>query len=364
MKFKVTTQVLQDMVAKAVKGATNNKMIPITSLLAIELKEGVLTLTTTDGTNTLKVIKPDVIGDDFYAAVPEDIFSKLVSKTTTDSISLTLLENCLEVKGNGTYRIELPLDEEGKLIKFPNIVFDESIPASKIQLTTIKQILATNKAALAETMETPCLTGYYCGKDEVISTDTFKVCGNSIGVFDEPILISPEMMNLLSLMEDENIEVRKSEGKILFTTPSVVVYGSELEGIEDYPVEAIHAYLDTEFGSMCKLPRTALLNVLDRLSLFISTYDKNGLFLTFTLEGLMISSKKSNGTELIKYQSSENFTPFTCCIDIELFKSQVSAQSGEIVELWYGHDKAIKMVFGKVTQIVALLEDERTSAGE
>lgn len=359
MKLNIATLALQEMVAKAVKGASNNKMIPITGLMAIELTDGKLTLTTTDATNTLKVIKQDVTGENFYVSVPVDIFSKLVAKTTTDHITLTLQENSLEVKGNGTYSIELPLDEEGQLIKFPNRSFETATMVKKIQLSTVKKLLTTNKVALAVTMETPCLTGYYCNKDEVITTDTFKVCGNSINVFEEPVLIPAEIMELLALMEDENIEVRRQGNWIHFSTPSVVVYGCELEGVEDYPVDAIHAYLNTEFKSVCKLPKTALLNVLDRLALFISNYDKNGLYLTFTANGLLISSKRSNGTEIIKYQGSENFQEFTCCIDIELFKSQVSAQSGEVVELWYGHDTAIKMVSGNVTQIVALLEDDR-----
>ena len=32
-------------------------------------------------------------------------------------------------------------------------------------------------------------------------------------------------------------------------------------------------------------------------------------------------------------------------INIELLKSQIAAQDGEVVELWYGHEKAIKMIY-------------------
>ena len=39
--------------------------------------------------------------------------------------------------------------------------------------------------------------------------------------------------------------------------------------------------------------------------------------------------------------------------------SQLSALSEEVVDIWYGHDMAIKFTAGKVTQIVALLEDDR-----
>lgn len=363
MKLKLKTLKLQEMVSKAIKGASNNKMIPITSLMAIALKDGILTLTTTDATNTLKVMEKDIESDDFYAVVQADIFSKLVAKITTETITLTLKENSLEVKGNGTYSIELPLDEEGQLIKFPEYKFDTNVEKSEINLSTVKVLLNANKAALAQTMEVPCLTGYYFD-DKVITTDTFKVCSTDIKVFPDKVLLPAELMELLALMDEEKITVQVSGNKILFSTNNVIVFGSQLEGIEDYPAEAINAYLETEFKSVCKLPKGAVLNLLDRLALFVTTYDKNGVYLTFTNDGVIFSSKRSNGTELIKYQGSENFQPFTCCADIELLKSQISAQTEEVVELWYGHEKAIKMTSGKITQIVALLEDDRVMGND
>lgn len=359
MKLNINTLVFQEMIVKAVKGASCNKMIPITGLMAISLKDNILTVTTTDATNTLKIIHKGVEGEDFYVVVPVDLFSKLVAKTTSDSITLELVDTTLTVKGNGVYSIELPLNEDGNLITFPQYVFNENVEKSKINLSAINTMLLTNKAALADTMEVPCLTGYYCGEDKVISTDSFKVCGNNIKVFSKPVLLSAELIDLLAIVGEEQINVQQDGSKILFSTENIVIYGSELEGIEDYPVEAIENYLSTAFESMCKIPKTSLLNILDRLSLFISSYDKNALYLTFNEQELVISSKRSNGTESIKYQTVENYKPYVCCIDIELLRSQVAAQDSEVVELWFGNETAIKMVSGKITQIVSLLEDDR-----
>lgn len=357
--LKVGTIKLQEMVSKAVKGASCNKLIPITGLMAIELANRTLTLTTTDASNTLKVIEQNIEGEDFYIVVQADVFSKLVAKTTSESITIKLKENSLEVKGNGTYNIDLPLDEEGNLIKFPDYKFDAAkCEKGEIQLSTVKAILGANKVALAETMEVPCLTGYYMGEG-VVTTDSFKVCKTAIKVSKNPMLLTAEMVNLLSIISDEKIKFQKSGKKLLFTTPSVVVYGTELDGIEDYPIEAIENYVSSEFGSMCKVSKAALISVLDRLMLFVSTYDKNGVYLTVTKDGLVCSSKKSTGKELIPFQGSTNFKAYTCCIDIQLLYTQVAAQASEVVELWYGHDSAIKMVSGNITQLVALLEDDR-----
>jgi DNA polymerase III sliding clamp (beta) subunit (PCNA family) len=357
------TQKLQEMMQRAVKGASNNRMVPITGLIGLEVKDNILTLLTTDATNHIRVRAP-LENDDFYAVIQVDLFNRLIQKTTTETVCLTLKENSLEVKGNGVYNIDLPLDENGSTITFPDFKFNTKIAkTSKIKLSAIKTILSSNKAALAETMELPCLAGYYFS-DKVITTDTFKVCCNAISVFekDSVLLLSSEMINLLGLMTAEEIEIKQEKDKLLFITDDMIIYGTQLDDIAKYPADAIGKYLETAFESVCRFPKMALLDVLDRLMLFVTEYDKNSIYVTFSESELVISSKKQNGTETITLTENKNFKPFTCCIDIELLQSQVMAQSGQTTELWYGHPSAIKMTDDTVTQIIALLEDDRKGA--
>ena len=361
MKLKINTGKLQEMLSRAIKGASNNKMLPITSLIAIQVNNGQLTLTTTDATNYL-YIKETLEGehDDFYIVVAVDTLSKLIARMTSEYVTLEVKENKLEVVGNGKYSIEIPLDENGEFITYPDPIksVDLSTETSKINLSTIKSIVATCKSALAVTMEVPCYTGYYVG-DSVVATDTYKICELDTKLFNTPELISPEMMDLLDSMVDEQIKCYISDETIVFTSNSCNIYGKVLEGIEDYAIDAITGLLGEEFDSMCKIPKNELLAVLDRLSLFVGVYDKNGVYLTFTDKGLTISSKGSSGTELIEYNESEGFKEFTCCIDIEMFQSQIKSQSTDMLELWYGKDNAIKLVNDSSTCIVALLEDDR-----
>ena len=78
----------------------------------------------------------------------------------------------------------------------------------------------------------------------------------------------------------------------------------------------------------------------------------------------MISSKQDSGSEVIPYNESSNFKPYTCCLDIDLFKTQVKAYQDDMIELFYGKDNSIKMVNGNTVQIVALAEDDRESEEE
>ena len=363
MKLTVKTEKLKEMVSRAVKGVGNNKLIPLTSLMAIEVKDSKLTLITTDATNYLYIIEDKVVADDFYVVVDANTFSKLISKMTCENVTLEVKSGIyvLEVKGNGNYKIELPLDENGEPIKYPNPydkLQNEVADVGTINRTTIQVILETIKPALATTLENPCYTGYYVG-EQVVATDTYKIASMGVQLFKtESRLISAEMFDLLAVMGAEKINVQTSDNDAVFVTPDCIVCGKFMEGIEDYAIDAIMDLVDTDFDSCCSVSKNALLQLLDRLSLFVGTYDKNAVYLTFTQNGLQVSSKAANGVELINYVSSDNFKDFTCSIDIQMLMQEVKAISNDVIELHYGEDNAIKMTDGNITIIVALLEDD------
>lgn len=336
-------------------------MLPITGLMAIRLSSNKLTFVTTDAVNYLYVSADKVEGDDFYVVVQAETFAKLISRMTCENISMSVEAENLVVTGNGKYTIELPLDEEGKPVRFPDPLsaFDcDIISPETIQVTTVEAILNSNKAALATTLDVPCYTGYYAG-DNVVSTDTYKVCGMSVKLFNEPVLIRPETMDLLGVMRQENITVYRSKDTLVFKTDDVVIYGKVLEGIENYQIDAISGLLNVDYPSSCVVSKDYLLQVLDRLALFVSPYDKNSIYMTFTREGITLSSKKSSGTELIPYKESINFTDFTCCINIEMLRSQVKTHILDGLNIHYGIDNALKISDANVTQVIAFEEDDR-----
>lgn len=357
MSLIIDTKILNELVSKAVKGSSDNKMIPITSLISIVLKDNVLTLTTTDAMNILQVFKADVEGDDFDVVVQTDIFSRLVMRMTSRTTKLTLKESSLEVKGNGIYNIELPLDEDGLPIKFPTQKYEQGRQC-EVKMSDIKSILIANKASLAETMEIPCLTGYYFNEENVLTTDRYKMCSNNINVFDDELLLPAELLDLLLLIDDEVVSATVYDDRILFESSNVVITGYHLEGVEDYPASAITSYVTQQFPSVCTLRKNNLLATLDRFTLFVSPFERNAVALTFTEKGLVIDSVGSTATEIVEYETVEDFEMFACAVDLDLLITQIKAQETENVAMWFGHEKALKLVSNKVTQIVALLEDE------
>lgn len=367
MKFSIKTELFKSMVSRAIKGASCNKLIPLTSMISIELKSGKLVLHTTDMTNHLYIIQRDLTGDDFSATIQVDQFGRLIDKMTSENISLTLKDNSLEVRGNGVYSIELPMDENGNPIRFPDPLADFGVDEDDfafddtkyVNISTIKSILYSVKPAVAVTIEEPCYTGYYVG-DRVIGTDTYKIAGLNENLFDTPKIINPEMMNLLDVMTGDKIAFTVQDNVLVFKDENCIVYGTALDNVENFAVDAIEGLLDKEFCVNCKLPKADLLRLLDRLSLFVGPYDNNAIELTFTESELQINSKSNSGTESIAYLDIvDNFKPFKCFIDIAMFSTQIKALVGDAVNLYYDPEivSAVKISEGNLTQIIALLEN-------
>lgn len=369
MKLSMNTAMLQNMVAKAVKGAGNNNDLLITQLMSISLKDNTLTLTTTDNSNYLYVRQFKITGDDFDVVVPVDKFSKLISKLTCENVTLEIPTakkgelDKLVIHGNGRYVIELPYDEEGELVEFPDPVLEageEFFNSAEIKLSAVRLVLSTAKTALLVGKEDSCYKDYYVG-DKIVATDSYKICGINIKMFDEPKLISPELMDLLDTMTQEAIEVRYKDDVVIFDTDDVTVYGLVDEGIENYQIDAISGLLEQSFPSECKIEKSPLVQMLDRISLFVDVFDKNSVYLTFTKDGLEVSSKQDSGSELIPYKESNDFSDYTCCLDIDLFKSQIKSYQSDLISMSYGGNQ-IKLTCGNITQVVALADDDRVDA--
>jgi len=360
--LKLKTKTLQEMTQKAMKGASNNKILPLTSMLAIELRDNVLTLTTTDFSNYLEIKQDKVEGQNFYVVVQADIFSKLVGKLSTEDVTLTLDKNVLTIKANGTYKLELPVDEDGSLVRFPDYRGVLLIDGIVIKLATLKSILTTNKASVAQELTVPALTGYYVDDNGVITSDSFVACHNKVTGFKNSFMLPYQVVELFNVLDQEDVDITIGAKDVIVQTRNATIYGKLLLEKDNFPVDAINDYLETSFVSSCKLPKDALLSILDRLSLFVGTYDKNEVYLTFTNEGIMVESKQGTGNELIRYTESKDFASFTCCIDIEILKSQIQAQQTDVIDLYYGNEQAIKLASGAIVQIVSLSEDDRVGA--
>ena len=359
--MQIKTTKLQDLLSRAIKGVGNNKNIPFTSCIAIELKANVLTICTSDASTYLYLMS-DVEGEDFYVCVQAEQFSKLIARMTSEDITLNLTTKGLEIKGNGTYTIPFVLEDGGDMVRFPDRVStsaEDEKELGELTLSTVKTILNSVRPALSENVGAPQYANYFVGTDNVIATDMNKMSALSVAALSTSLLVKPNMLDLLDVVTDGPIKVVYSEstGHLKFTTENCAVCGEAAPGIEEFNIAAINSYLtERVYKSMCKLSKVSLLQVIDRISLFVESYDSNIVTIDFTESGLFLSNKQSSGTEVLPYTEVKDFEPCTHTINIEYLRAQVKAQTGDTVEIWFGDDKSIKFIDNDLTFVVSYEE--------
>ena len=359
--MKVKTQILQEMLTKAVRGSVPNKMLPITGLIGIKnTEDDKLVLITTDGTNYLYVSHNIDETSNLDISVDVEKFSKLISKFTSEDVVLDVNDGVLKIIGNGQYKMGLELDDNQEIIKYPDPVKKAKLD-NPISVATedIRSVLQFNKPALAVASDDNCYGNYFIDNNSVISTDSFKLCGNGISVnVESPILIAPNTMELLANVTDENITLTFGEGVVCFTSSDITVYSVNPNGVEDYTrtVGKVRKVIDTDLTSNCRVSKTELISLLERVSLFVGPYDKNIITLEFTEDCIEVSSKDNSAVDTIEYKEAQDTTPYTCNLDVSMFLSLIKSQTSDYLNIYYGKSDTgvIKLVDGDVSQVLAL----------
>ena len=360
--FTSKTSDLQALITKVIKGAGNSKFNTLTSLINVEVSGGVIKMTTTDSNNYFTVCGTVNSTEDMSFTVLVDKFSKLITKMTTENITVRVTDDVISITGNGTYKIPIQLDVDGTAIKYPKHEINNPEETGSIKSAVIKSIIIHNKPSLAVTMNNPCLTGYLCSPEGVFSGDNYNICVNKVKTFNRTFLVPPIVFDLLSMSTEEEISYKTFGNTVIFETPTMKLYAVMMDGAEVYPKDTIIEVASTEYPSTCTIPKTTILNILDRLSLFIDDEDEFGVFFTFTKDGIKVESERQAGIESISYQGSENFKDFTCFVSVDSFKRQLNARTEESIKVHYGDPDSFAIKDEVITQISSLLDDPRNSS--
>lgn len=354
IKFKVKTKELTSALNTVEKGVGNSKIIPITEYLHFILKDGKLTISATDLNNFISYTLDEVEGDDLNIIIHATSIIKLAGRTTKEYMEFKIKDDYVEVKGNGTYKIELMIDEE-----FPEYDFELEKNPTKIEdITAFKRILKVNEQSISKEMITPVLSGYNVG-EKVITTDGIKMCITDEAILtDSPVLLTQDYVELINTLTGES-ELHRHEDKILIKSKDVVIYGSQLEGIEDYP--DITPILDIEHTGSVKVNKDELTSVLDRLLIFSDPFDNNGVELVFGEKHLSISDIKGKHNEKIKYDKSVEVShknDIKVPVNIHYLKDLLDVVTEKEVEIHYGEGIPLKIVDKKVVEILSIMELE------
>ena len=357
----IETEKLKEAVSRAYKGSGRIPILQITMVMGIEVKDGDMIFTTTDNTTNLKIVLKGVAPAEtnFYVCTDSDLFYKLISKTTSNNVTLELRDKSLLFKGNGAYNLPIIADIEGEgAIRIKPMTVSEDAGV-KIVRTDWLKLLEYNKNSVAKSLEVPCFVGYCVSEGKCITYNNNTACVSDVAWNDSKMLIPQAIVNLLDVVSEDAAMLYVDDRKIKIASTSVEITGTLLEGYDKYPVSALTGLATSDqFKNTIKVDKAILASTLDRLSLFVNAETRNTITLNIGKDALFITSKDTSGSEKVEYIESAIENSMESCVDINDIKTIISTLKEDFVTIKYGHDIGILISEENICQIVPFISPE------
>lgn len=344
---------LQDVSRSILSAVDTANVNEITETLELVATGKILTLNVTNREYYVSVDVELPVEAELHATVNANLFLKLISQITTDTIDLKIGDNSLVIKGNGTYKLPLIFDND-KLLELPKIEILNKTVEFDLKTAVLYSMLYYNSKELAKgTAVNPVQYMYYVDEKGCI-TFTNSACVN---YFELPkplkLLLPVKLVKLFKLFTAEDVNVSYGideldnglqQVKICFkskqaTLTSLLTVSDSL--INSVPAEAIRGRAESLYPYSVVIKKSLLVEALNRILLFtgptLSTFSK----CIFDKDCVTIYSVGGDNTEVIKYNNECNVTdPYSTILDLNDLKLTLDSCPEEYLTLLFGDGEA------------------------
>lgn len=376
----------KDCCSKILAATSTSELSTLTETLELKTVDRILYLNVTNREYYVSVKFPLDHEEEFHATVNATTFLKLISQTTTEDIELTIINNVLNVKANGSYQFPLIYDKD-KLLELPEIVINNKTVEMGIDSDCLDSISQYNSKELNKgSVARPVQKMYYIDERGCI-TFTTGACVNSFSL-EKPvkILLSNKIVKLFKLFKgttvhevdpkdnsykvDANSLIHFTLGydalsdeimqtKVSFETDEVAltaIIACDDTLLNSVPAAAIRARADNNYPYSVTINKEALLGAIGRLLLF--TNDKRirayGEF-EFNTESVIIKDIKKDNSETIKYDTVSNIpvgTSYKLFLDLMDFQITLESCIENNITLSFGDGKAVVLIRKNIKNII------------
>ena len=318
------TKKLQEVCSKILPAVESSELSSILDTLQLKTVDKVLCLSVTNKEYFVEV-KLDITDEvDFHATVSANLFLKLVSQLTAEDIELTVSDNVLNVKANGSYKIPL-IFEGDNLMELPVIGISNVVKEFDIPSGILNSILNYNTKELDKgTISRPIQKFFYVDEKGAI-TFTTGACVNSFELAEPvKILLNKRLVKLFKLFQDCSVHFKLAydavEGssdiiqtKVQFAASDIVItsiLSCDDSMLSQIPVNAIRGRADNIYPYSVVLSKNDLMATLGRLMLFTSSSSeidlKQNILFVFGPDNVTVSDIKGENKEVLKYLNKES----------------------------------------------------------
>ena len=369
---------LKALCTKILAAVDSNELSVVTETLQLKTEGQFLFVSVTNKEYyaQVKVDIDEVV--EFHATVNANLFLKLISQITTETIELIEKENSLIVKGNGTYNLPLIFDGD-KLLELPQIVINN--PTCELNITSdiLNSILLYNsKELLKGTISKTVQKMYYIDEQGAITFTSSGACVNGF-TLEKPVkfLLSGRLVKLFKLFKDctvkftmgyDGISDEIIQTKVKFESQDVTI--TSIVTVEDIntllrtvPVTAIRGRANDTYSYSITLNKDGLIQTINRLLLFNTvgngkTNIKPYSIFEFGKESVMIYDSNKLNKEEVDYSNSESGVNGVCTISLDLtdIKTTLETCTEPYVTISFGDDaEAIVVSRGLIRNVISVV---------
>lgn len=168
----IRTEKLQPACSKLLPAVDSSAIAEITDVLELKASGKILYINVTNREYfaQVKIELDDVV--DFHATVSANLFLRLVSQITTETVELNVAETTLKMKANGSYDIPLIFDND-KLMELPAIEINNVTTELTVESDILQSILNYNsKELMKDLILQPVQKMYYIDQEGCITFTT------------------------------------------------------------------------------------------------------------------------------------------------------------------------------------------------
>ena len=365
----IRTDLLQESCAKILNAVDSNVLASVTETLEITGKDNQVVFAVTNREYYVEIKLDTDVTEDFHATVNANLFLKLVSKVTSETIELTIQGNSLKVKCNGEYK--LPLIFEGdKLMTLPKIEIENVSEKLEMDSSVLHSIANFNSKELGKgTISKPIQKLHYVDNKGAVTFTTGACVNNFTSNMKSKLLFNDRLVKLFKLFKDKQVEVTVGHNVIdSDTNATVVVFdapGIHISSIlscddtmlSQYPVSAIRGRSETSYPSTVSLNKTSLLQTIDRLTLFaainVSDVNRNVMKLEFKKDGVTIYDRSGANKETVYYSNPvDDMEEYTVSLESSDLTKTLATCVNQLVTVSFGNRQAVLVTEGMVHWVI------------
>lgn len=368
MSITLKTEELNNICSKILFAVDSNGLSEITETLELVLNNNNLYLQVTNREYFIKIKLSTNIAEDFHATVNAELFLKLISKITTELVTMDISDNCLLITGNGKYKLPLVYDGT-ELLKLPEITIDNVTNSFSISGDILDSIFTYNsKQLIGKVINNPVQSLYYVDNEGAI-TFTSGACVNKFELDEDvKLLLNSKLVKLFKLFKSDTVEFSIGQDKLSeeliqtkakFKTSDIeltAVLPTNEASIKKVPVKVIRdrAYKDYKYS--VTINRVEMLQAINRLFIFSdksSAIDRTYGVFTFEKNKVIISDMNSVNKEEIVYANESIISDeYKAVLDFTDIKSILDSSTGEFITFNFGDNQAIVCVKDNIYNIV------------